>query len=320
MRHAHFGSQTGRLGIRREARSVVQAVALCATAALAVVACGSTSGDTQTSGGTTVSDGCPSGQPDLLAQIKSSKVLSIGAVEGPPHALQNLSTGAWSGSYVDLMRDWASRLHVQLQVVSTTFADMVAGLQAHQFDFGISLNDTPTRAQVLDFSIPVTVDLAAFAFEPAATNFTSWDQLNNSKYTVGVILGSAEDLGFTAIKPNVQIVRYPTQNDARLALLTGKINADLDAWEVLGPFADANKGVSLLFPPTPIVQGPTNIGMDKGYCGSALSALNTEIKAYQASGAFAHAETVSGAVNPLLFAVQPVPDYVTKFASTEYAH
>lgn len=320
MRQNHMSSRRSALrGRGGQRRSVATVFGLFATAALAVAACGSTSGGTSSSG-STLSDGCTGGQPDLLAQIQQSKVLSIGAVEGPPHAIQNLGTGAWSGSYVDLMSDWASKLHVQFKVVSTTFANMVAGLQAHQFDFGISLNNTPTRAEVLDFSIPVTVDLAAFAFEPAATAITSWDQLNDAKYKVGVILGSAEDAGFTAINPNVQIVRYPTQSDARLALLTGKINADLDAWEVLGPFADANKGVALLFPPTPIVQGPTNIGMDKGYCASALTALNAQIKAYQASGQFAHAETVSGAVNPLLFAIPPVPDYVTKFANTEYAH
>lgn len=256
----------------------------------------------------------------LLSQIQQSGKLTVGLASAQPWQVQDPKTGQWSGVFVDLMKNWAQVLGVKFVPVNTTWQNMIAGLQAGHYDVASSLNATPARAVSVVYSVPVVTDLAAFALYPAKVpGVNSWSTLNKSKYTICVQQGSAEDLGLTAQKPKAAILRLPDENSCRLALQTGRASAFFDDWNGQGPFAQATKGVRLMWAPTPIVDEGIDEAIAPGYDDYAtIQAMDVEIQSFSNSGLLAQSESHWNLVNPLKFAIGTIPAYVQEAAAQEF--
>lgn len=259
-------------------------------------------------------------KPNLLQAIKSSGKLSVGVISDPPHEYQNPKTGQWEGMYVDLMKDWAKRLHVKLVYVTTSFETIVAGLQAHKFEFGLALDNTPERAQAVDFSIGVTTDLMSVAVVPGTSHVTNWSELTATGHTLGLILGTEYQPVLAADHLGASIVTYPTASADQLALLAGRETGYADGWAALAEFAQANPGVKIIFPPKEIGEEAANIAVDKGYGPQALKALNAEIRRYIKSGGLHKAALASDSVNPMDYAIGSVPTYIKKLAPANFGN
>ena len=259
-----------------------------------------------------------SGPKSLLSEIKAAGQLKVGFAEDQPLQYQDPNTHQWQGIYVDLMADWAQTLSVKLVPVATTWDAMIAGLQAKQFDIGSAINARPARALSVTFSDPVTTELGTFDVYPQKSAINAFSQLNQSTTTVCVPTGSAEDLTLTDAKFSVQIMRVADDNTCRLALLANRAQAIFDDWESGGQMASANKGVGLLFPPTPMVNEGICYAIRQGYSVDDLAALNVEIKEYAARGLLAVSEKKWGSVSPLTYAVGATPAYVQTLAAQEF--
>lgn len=261
-----------------------------------------------------------SSNQSLLTKIEQSGKLTVGLASAQPWQVQDPKTGQWSGVFVDLMKNWAQVLGVKFVPVNTTWQNMISGLQAGHYDVASSLNATPARALSVVYTVPVVTDLAAFALYPAKVpGVTSWAALNQSKYTICVQQGSAEDLGLTAEKPKATILRLPDENSCRLALQTGRASAFFDDWNGQGPFAKATKGVRLMWAPTPIVDEGIDEAIAPGYDDYAtVQAMDIEIQSFSNSGLLAQSESRWNLVNPLAYAIGVVPDYVKQAAAQEF--
>lgn len=258
------------------------------------------------------------GPKSLISEIKASGELKVGFAEDQPLQYQDPNTHQWQGIYVDLMKDWATALNVKLDPVATTWDNMIAGLQAKQFDFGSAINARPARALSVTFSDPVTTELGTFDVYSQKSNITTFAQLNTSSTTVCVPTGSAEDLTLTDAKFNVQIMRVADDNTCRLALLANRAQAIFDDWESGGQMSSANAGVGLLFPPTPMVNEGICYAIRPGYTVDDLAALNVEIKSFAARGLLAVSEKKWGSVDPLKYVVGTPPPYVQTLAAEEF--
>lgn len=273
-----------------------------------VAACGSSNNNTN------------SGPKSLIDQIKTAGELRVGVASAQPWQMKDPNTGEWGGVFVDVMADWATVLNVKFSPVATTWDNMIAGLQAGQYDVASSLNARPARSIVVSFSNPLASDIGSFSVIPGTSNITTFQQLNQASNTVCVQQGSAEDLSLTNAKLALQIQRLPDQDSCRAALLAGRVQAFFDDWNGNGPFAKANDGVKIIFPTTPFVNEGIGYAIAFGYSYTDIAAINNELVAYAGSGKLAQSLAKWGAVDPVQFAADPadVPAYVKTLESQQY--
>lgn len=114
------------------------------------------------------------------------KVLTFGTRNVPPFAFQR-GDGEWAGITIDLARDIAKRMDVELKFVDLgDVRDLVDGVAASKVDFGgAALTVTEGREQILDFSHPFFSTGLAIAAQPvhgspvwsALRSFFTWESL-----------------------------------------------------------------------------------------------------------------------------------------------
>src|SRR5581483_4979730 len=91
-----------------------------------------------------------------MARIKRTKVLRAAALPGElPYFKKDLASGEWSGMAVDMCKDIAKIMDVKIEWLESTYGNSVLDLQSGKIDLAFSLNPTPQRALVIDFSHPV---------------------------------------------------------------------------------------------------------------------------------------------------------------------
>jgi polar amino acid transport system substrate-binding protein len=146
----------------------------------------------------------------------------------PPNEFVAANGKSLIGWDVDLGHAIASVLGLDFHFVNATFDTIIPGLQSGKYDVGMSsFYDTKAREKVVDF---VTYYLDGSSFlEPAnGRAVTKLAQLCG--LTVAVETGTTEQDDVTAQdktckaggKPGVTVRAFPTQNDANLALISGR--------------------------------------------------------------------------------------------------
>ena len=273
-----------------------------------VVACGGSS------------SGSATGPKSLISEIKTRGELRIGVASAQPWQMKDAKTGDWEGVYVDVMADWAKTMGVKFTPVATTWDNMIAGLQAGQYDVASSLNARPKRSVVVSFSNPLNSDIGSFSVIPAKSNITTFAQLNVASSTACVQQGAAEDLSLTNAKLALTILRLPDQDSCRLAVTSGRATAFFDDWNGNGPFAAANDGVKLIFPSSAFVNEGIGYAINFGYSYEDISAINNQLLYFSASGLLTQSLQKWGAVDPVKFAAVPgdVPTYVKAIEAAQY--
>ena len=136
------------------ARRLFTATALALTAALAVSACSSDSGDDQSAEPST-----PSADSDTsLADVQEAGVLVVGT-EGTyrPFSFHEDGSGDLTGYDVEVIRAVAEELGVEVRFEETQWDAIFAGLEAGRFDvIANQVSTTPEREEAYTFSEPYT--------------------------------------------------------------------------------------------------------------------------------------------------------------------
>jgi polar amino acid transport system substrate-binding protein len=146
---------------------------------------------------------------DILAKIKQSGVMRVGIAVDPPLTLRTAS-GSWYSLVPALDTKLAQAWHVKLELVPETFTTIIAGLQAGKYDFiGASLNATPDRKKVVDFTVPFSYAGTSFLTKKSNTSLTSVASLNNSGVTVAFQTGSSDDENTRKLLPKAHYRAIP---------------------------------------------------------------------------------------------------------------
>ena len=75
---------------------------------------------------------------DIITKIQKSGVLRVGVAPSPPDQSPNPDTGNYEGYNIDMGNQIAKILNVKLEVVPATWATLVSGLGANQYDMILS--------------------------------------------------------------------------------------------------------------------------------------------------------------------------------------
>lgn len=291
----------------RITRQTLLSVVLALAIACSGTACGSSS------------SGSGSPTPDsVVSSIKAGKVLRVGIAPAPPYANLNSTSGKWEGVAVDFSEEWAKSLGVGTEYVGTTYSVIVAGLQAGRYDLVPALNDTPERESSVAFSKPLVTAISAVAVLPDRDGITTWEKLDTTANTICDVAGSSDDTTLTNAKPKTKILRLADGSACRLALQSGRAQAFFDEWHSQGPYAAESKGVKVLFPPTVLGQQGVSTALPKSATTADVAALNEALEKFRSSGGLAASLKKWGGVDPVKYAVGPVPAYVTALEKIEF--
>jgi polar amino acid transport system substrate-binding protein len=151
---------------------------------------------------------------DVITKIQKSGVLRVGVAPSPPDQSPNPDTGNYEGYNIDIGNQIAKILNVKLEVVPATWATLVSGLGANQYDMILSnLYATPERALVVTFTQPYAyngLEVMVRKDSPIKT----LDDLNSTDVTFSAMSGSVDAMYPAQLYPKSKTNALVSENVA----------------------------------------------------------------------------------------------------------
>jgi polar amino acid transport system substrate-binding protein len=193
------------------------------TVVVGLSACGSSSSSTAP-----VASASPSASPS--SDLPAGTIVRVGAVNDPPFMFRD-AQGSWASLAAEMARQFGEYEHVKIEFVDTSWPTIIAGLQTKKYDvIQPSLNATPERKAVVDFTDAVSAAGALYFIKPGSPYKTMAD-LNNPSVTIATITGSAEEQVTKTLLPKAHLRSLPTASVSDLAteVISGRSNVMVDS-------------------------------------------------------------------------------------------
>lgn len=223
-------------------------------------------------------------------EIQKRGVLRCGVADAPPHVIRDAKTGAYSGTFVDLCREFAEKqLGVKAEMVDTTWESIVAGLQAGRWDLALALNQNPKRGMAIAFSEPawqfqitIVYDKSNPKMQPAPVSLADIDKPG---VNLAIVAGTAQEQTLSGLIKNATIVRLPDVDATRLALSSHRADALADDGDTNALFVATNPSRWAAAAPSPAIskQGIA-FGLRRDASWADVQALNFFITEKAATG------------------------------------
>ncbi len=229
--------------------------------------------------------------PDAWAAVKKAGVLRCGAAVAPPYVMRDPKTGAYSGFFSDLCRDFGQNvLKVKVEFVDTSWDNIVAGLQSDKWDLSLALNDTPEREKAVAFSAPATDYNVSFVYNKnnpkIAKNLRSLADIDKPNVTIAVMSGTSQDKAISAELKQARIMRLPGNDETRLSLISKRADLLADANITNMLLTEAHPEWAASFNPAPpLAQQEVAFGLRKDTPKADLDVLNDYLSQQVKSGA-----------------------------------
>jgi polar amino acid transport system substrate-binding protein len=167
---------------------------------------------------------------DSLTAIRERGRLVACVAPQVPWTIQ-LDEGQFSGFSIDVAKQLAEDLGVEVAFVPTDFSSLIQALAEGECDLvpgGVS--PTPERALFAHFSDPLARHgIGVLAAKPAAAAWKSPADLDRPEVRVGAVAGTAELLDARRLFPKATIVELPTWTALGEGLVAGTIQAAVAA-------------------------------------------------------------------------------------------
>jgi polar amino acid transport system substrate-binding protein len=163
----------------------------------------------------------PSGE-STIDRVKNNKVLRIAALPGEaPYFNKDLATGQWSGMCIDMAQDIAKVFDGKVEYLESTYGNSVLDLQAGKIDLAFSLNPTPLRALVIDFTHAFYMHGFGMVGKKGFKAST-WAELNKPEVKVAVDIGSVHEIAARRFAPKATIIGFKMRDECILAVQSGR--------------------------------------------------------------------------------------------------
>ena len=162
----------------------------------------------------------------LLEAIRKRGTMVVGIAPQVPWVMRD-PTGEWQGYEIDVARQLASDLGVELVLLRVPFVQLTDALADGRVDIvsaGYSI--TPQRALVVDFSNPyATSEMQVVARADLARRDLS--DLNRADVTLGARTSGTTETTARARFPQAKIMTFPTERALYEALKAGQVDGAL---------------------------------------------------------------------------------------------
>lgn len=219
-------------------RAAAAVAAVCASA-LAVAACSSSGTSTTTAAA-------------KVPGIASAGVLKIGTSDTEkPYAYEQ--NGQLTGFEVDLITAAAKVLKLKPQFVTMDFSALLPAVNNRQFDVAAAaIGITAAREQMVTFSDGYLAGYFGVMARPGSGITSSVSSVKGK--TVAVLQGSIEDDNAAKLLPGADIVRFPDENTAALALVDKRVDAFFNDFDpdlsIIGQYPSAHLTQPIIIPST----------------------------------------------------------------------
>jgi polar amino acid transport system substrate-binding protein len=258
-----------------------------AAAAIAVAGCGSSSSDEPKPG--TGSGGASATAPgiDVPAAVKSKGTLTVAAdASYAPNEFMAPSGNTVEGMDPDLAKALGDAMGLKVKVVNATFDAIIPGLASGKYDLGMSsFTDTKEREKTVDFVTYFSAGTSFYTKAQGGVNVSSLADLCGK--TVAAEKGTTQADDATAQskkckdagKPGVNVLVFPDQNGANLALSSGRAQIGMADSPVAAYQVKQASGQFKLVG-TPYGTAPYGIAIPKGngMAEAVLAALKVTIQ------------------------------------------
>ena len=201
-----------------------------------------------------------------LDAIKKRGTLRIGWGIWVPYMYLDPQTRKQTGVTVAIGNALAEKLGVKAVFVETTWATMVAGLQAGQYDMTMPYIITEERAKVVTFTNPILrTNWGLMVPQSKVAQYKSWQDLNKPGIRITTTLGSSAPR-FLKLLDKAEHLLMKDQTDSIAQLLTGQADAWLSQY-------DAFRAAQKQQPNLAVVPGPS-----LGYEDIALAISKDDIQ------------------------------------------
>lgn len=272
-------------------------LAACMLGAVLIAGCGSSSSSpttktTSTSGGT----GAPAASTIasvaalVPARVKRGTYTVAADASYAPNEFIGPDGHTVVGMDADLVKTLGDVMGLKTKVVNVTFDAIIPGLQAGKYDMGASsFTDTKARQKVVDF---VTYFTAGTSFYTKAQGGTAVGTLAAlCGHTVAVEAGTTEQTDATgqsakckaAHKAAVTVLSFPNQNDANLALQSGRAQLVM-ADSPVAAYAVKQSNGAFKIVGQPYGTAPYGLALPKG--SGMTKAVLAALKALMADGTY----------------------------------
>lgn len=202
-------------------------------------------------------------QSTTVDEIHARGTLRIaGILNEDPYFSKDPRSGEWRGFAIEMGKDMASELGVELEVVESSWANSILDVQSGKVDLAFALTALPKRALSVSFSAPTYYNSFVIISPKPELEGKTWAQLNDPAVTIAVDLGSSQDQITKAYLPKASILRFKTRDEAVLAVATGKADAIINTVFNGMVMTKKNESVGKVYVPTPILSSPSVIGIN----------------------------------------------------------
>lgn len=200
--------------------------------------------------------------PSGLEAIKKRGVLRVGWGIWVPYMYVDPATRKTTGVTVSICNALAEQLGVKAQFVETTWATMVAGLQAGQYDVTMPYLITEERARVVTFTDPLfKSNWGLMVPKSKVAQYKSWEDLNKPGMRISATLGSSGPR-FLKLLDKAQHLLMKDGSDSIAQLLTGQADAWLSQYDAFRIAAQQQPNLAVV-PGPPIGQEDVALAVSK---------------------------------------------------------
>ena len=163
---------------------------------------------------------------DTLATVRKRGTLRVGVVPNEPFVMRN-ANGELIGFSVDIGRQLAADLGVNVEFVPTSWTQVVPDLVGNHFDvIATGLWITPARALVVNFTEPTSVGAVYLvAGKALASAMKSRQDFDRPDVRIVVYAGSAQEGLASRLFPKATLVRVEGEADPLAPVVDGKASA-----------------------------------------------------------------------------------------------
>lgn len=224
----------------------------------------------------------------LWSAVQKAGMLRCATAEAQPYIMKDPATGEYTGYFVELCREFAKVLKVKPEFVDTTWDNVVAGLQARKWDLAMSLTATPQRALAITYSKPVSqteVSLVYNKSNPKISEPKSIGDVDKAGITIAVTSGTAQDKLLTETIQNANIMRLPSADEIRLAVMSKRADIIVDTSSANDIYAAVHSNWAVVLRPVPALnkQG-VSFGLRRDTSPADMQVLDIFITDMIASG------------------------------------
>lgn len=217
-----------------------------------------------------------------IDEIKERGELRVGVAEAAPlTTMEEDKNGVAGGPMTLPMQQLAEELGVKYVPVPTTWANIVAGIQADRYDVAAYLDNTLERATAIQFSDPVLTYQGVFLVKADSPHSTSEDLLS-SKANLAIAQGTAYGDRLKALSENVlELDTIPNGVAALKADRAEALFVDLPTAEGA---AASDPNLKIIVPDPVIYQSGSGYGVPNDIDPRSLQLINIAVRDAQDYG------------------------------------